>query len=91
MWSVVTKFGANGPESQLRVLDTMTNELWDGSVTPAAQTPVDFAPCANGKLVVADQTTAAPGLRVYEGPIEKTTAALPFGLAPGSSHGLVCY
>jgi hypothetical protein len=41
--------------------------------------------------VVADTTRNANGLRVYEGTVEKTTAALPIGLPPTSTRGLECY
>jgi len=47
--------------------------------------------CPDGSVVVADPTIGANGLRVYQGNTEKTTAALPIGLPPASTHGLVCY
>jgi hypothetical protein len=91
MWMVVSSFGPNGEEGKLRAYDLGTNMLWDGSITPPTQIAGDIAPCPDGKIVVADKTMAAPGLRVYEVTLEKTSAALPIGLAPASSHGLVCY
>ena len=75
----------------LRGYDLETSTLWQSSISPATQVLVDLAVCPNGMIAVADQTTAANGLRVYDGVTEKTSAPLPIGLRPGSSHGLVCY
>ena len=51
----------------------------------------DVAVCPAGELVVADTAMTGAGLRVYQGQTELTTAALPVGLRPLSSRGLVCY
>jgi len=50
-----------------------------------------FAVCPNGKVVVADATLNAAGLRVYSGATETTTAALSVGIPPAYGNGLVCY
>ncbi len=89
-WMVVTSFDT-GPHGNLQGFDLSTNELWPLPVSPATEILVDVTVCPNDQVVVADQTMAANGLRVYEGGAEKTTAPLGIGLKPGSAHGLVCY
>ena len=51
----------------------------------------DIAVCPDNKVVVADKTMTANGLRVYEGTTEKTTEPLAIGLRPQSSPAIVCY
>lgn len=90
LWLIVRKFDTV-PRSNLQGYDLMTSELWPSPISPPAQILVDLAVCPNGMIVVADQTMADNGLRVYDGITEQTAAALPIGLRPGSSHGLACY
>jgi hypothetical protein len=61
------------------------------NVSAASQFDTDVAACPDGSVIVADQTMAAPGLRVYKNGVEVTTAALPFGLAPGDGNDMACY
>lgn len=79
------------PKSDLRAYDMAINSLWAGPLNPNNQAIGDLALCPSGELVLADTTMNANGLRVYSGAAELTKAALPIGLPPASSHGLVCY
>lgn len=92
MWMIVPNgmFGA-GERSRLEGYDLGESMLWPEPITPEAQLLVDVAVCPNDLLVVADKTTAANGLRVYESATEKTSAPLAIGLKPASTRGLVCY
>lgn len=87
MFAAVSKY----PDAKLRGYDLTAGTLWADPVSPAAQTIVDVAVCPTGDVVVSDSTMDAAGLRVYRGTVEQTTAALPVGLRPQSSHGLLCY
>jgi YVTN family beta-propeller protein len=86
-FSVPTVF----PHGDLRALDMPSNLLWSGPLNASTEAIGDVVACPGGQIVVADVTDGANGLRVYEGTAEKTTAALPIGLPPTSTHGLVCY
>ena len=77
--------------SDLRRYNLATNTLLPAPVNPNTQVIGDVETCPTGQLVVSDTTMNANGLRVYEGTVEKTTAALPIGLKPTSTRGLVCY
>ena len=91
MYFVVARFGANGAEGEVQGLDLDTDELI-GAVTPDSQVVVDFSICPGHKMVVADATMAANGLRIYgEDGAEVTSAPLAIGLKPGSAHGISCY
>jgi hypothetical protein len=79
------------PDSNLRAFDMPTSLLWSGSLNKSTEIVNDVVVCPEDQIVVADTTKDANGLRVYEGSAEKTTAALPIGLPPTSTHGLVCY
>lgn len=80
------------PKADLRAFDLTSNTLTPERLNPTTQAISDVAVCeATGHLVVTDTTMGAAGLRVYQGIHETTTAALPFGLQPSSSHGIVCY
>jgi len=90
MWMVVSKFDTEA-RGNLQGHDLLTDCLWPEPISPPTQVLVDMAICPNDTVVVADQTMAANGLRVYVGGIETTTTPLAIGLKPGSSHGLTCY
>jgi hypothetical protein len=80
------------PKSDLRAYDMPTSALWAGPLNPSTEAISDLAVCPHGELVVADTTMDANGLRVYNsGAAEVTKAALPIGLPPNSTHGIVCY
>ena len=89
-WMVVSKFDTEA-RGNLQGYDLATSDLWSTPISPPTQLLVDAAICPNDRIVVADQTMGANGLRVYEGTTERTTAPLPIGLRPSSAHGLVCY
>jgi hypothetical protein len=61
------------------------------NVSPASEFITDVTTCPDGTVIVGDQTMAAPGLRIYQGSTELTTAALPIGLPPGDGDGMACY
>jgi hypothetical protein len=90
LWLVVSWYDTE-PRGNLQGFDLVTEKLWPAPASPPAQVLVDVAVCPNDLIVVADQATATNGLRVYDGLTEQTTAAMPIGLRPGSSHGLACY
>jgi DNA-binding beta-propeller fold protein YncE len=90
LWLIVSSF-TSGPRGNLQGYDLETRTLWPIPISPPSQVLADLAVCPNGMIVVADQTTSANGVRVYDGIDEQTTAAMPIGLRPGSSHGLACY
>ncbi|MGE0547693.1 MAG: YncE family protein [Kofleriaceae bacterium] len=77
--------------ANLRTYDLNASTLWTQAMTPQTQVIGDLAPCPTGELVVSDTSPGAAGLRVYRGTAEQTANALPVGLVPWSSHGLVCY
>lgn len=93
MYAVVPRTDFMG--SNLRIMDLADNTVRADAVNPSTQALVDVAACPDDRLVVSDAaaspTAGAGGLRVYRGSLEQTTAALPVGLKPSSSHGLVCY
>jgi hypothetical protein len=90
LWLVVSRYDG-GARGGLRGYDLDAQMLWSAAISPPAQVLVDLAVCPNGAIVVADQTMAASGLRLYDGIMELTAAPMPIGLRPGSSHGLLCY
>lgn len=90
LWLIVSKYDTE-PRGNLQGYDLMTSTLWPAPISPPTQVLVDLAVCPDGSIVVADQAMATNGLRVYDGITEQTTSALPVGLRPSSSHGLVCY
>jgi hypothetical protein len=79
------------PTSALRALDMPTSLLWSGPLNVTAEVIGDLVVCPEGEIVVADTSFPASGLRIYDGTKETTAAALPVGLPPASTHGLVCY
>lgn len=79
------------PTSALRALDMPTSLLWSGPLNAGTEVIGDLVVCPEGEIVVADTTAGASGLRIYDGAVERTAAALPIGLPPTSTHGLVCY
>jgi hypothetical protein len=91
MWMISSngQFGA-AARSSLKAWDLEGKSLWP-TLSPDTQLLVDAVACPDGTVVVADQSAAANGLRVYSDTSEITTAPLGIGLAPSSSHGLVCY
>jgi len=90
MWMVVSSFDTE-PHGNLQGYDLQTQCLWSAPITPDTQVLVDAVVCPDQQLVIADQTMAANGLRVYSGFAEITTAPLAIGLKPASAHGLACY
>jgi hypothetical protein len=79
------------PNADLRVFDMAIDLPWPGAFNAAGQAIGDVVACPSGELVVTDTTMDANGLRVYSGAAEVTTAPLPIGLPPSSTHGLACY
>lgn len=90
------RFGVSDyPNGTVRDFDLAANTLGATSMTATAQVVADLAICPGGEMVIADNppppSTAANGLRIYDGTTEKTTEPLAVGLKPSSSHGLVCF
>lgn len=79
------------PQADLRALDMSTGMMRSGALNASTEIAADVVVCPGGQIITADTTMKADGLRVYQGGAEKTTAALPIGLPPASTHGLVCY
>jgi hypothetical protein len=90
LYLAVESFDAMNPTysmSTWNVLDASTTN----SVSAAGEQIQDLVACPDGTIVAADATMAAPGVRVYKGGAELTTAALPFGEPPGFGNGMVCF
>ncbi|HEX8109923.1 MAG TPA: hypothetical protein VF516_19465 [Kofleriaceae bacterium] len=87
LFAVPTTF----PKADLRALDMPTGMLRSGALNASSEIAADVVVCPGDQIVIADPTMDANGLRVYQGSMEKTTAAQPIGLPPASTHGLVCY
>ncbi len=91
MYAVVPKPTFDG--SDLRRMELAGNVLSPGPLNAATQSIVDVAVCPGGEIVMSDAPSSpaagAGGLRVYTP--NDTSAPLPVGLKPSSSHGLVCY
>jgi hypothetical protein len=79
------------PSADLRALDMPSGMMRPGALNPSTEIVLDVVVCPGDQIVVADPTIDDNGLRVYQGSTETTTAALPIGLPPASTHGLVCY
>lgn len=92
VWTAVA-FPKDFSRGELRAFDMSQGALWAGPLNPDTEQVTDVAHCPSGQVVVFDSTFGAPGLRVYEGTAEKTTAALVIGNAMQGlpQHGLVCY
>lgn len=71
--------------------DFATHALFPNPVTPAAQSVNDVVVCPGDHYVYADHAMDAAGVRVRGPNSEATTTPLDVGLAPKSSHGLVCF
>lgn len=91
MYAVVPKPTFDG--SDLRLWSFSTATLEPTPVNASTQSIGDVAVCPGGEVVMAEApsspTAGAGGLRVYAP--NDTSAPLPVGLKPASSHGLVCY
>lgn len=87
---VVAVNGNTFPDANLqRISSTGTPAV----ISPPAQHISDAMGC-HDKLVVADQTMGASGVRMYggaDGVTEVTSAPVDVGLPPKSSHGIVCW
>jgi len=81
---------ADFTKSAMRSYDMSSATLTDQR-SSATQAITDLGVCPNSHIVVADSTMAANGVRIYQGTSEVTTAVLPVGLRPQSTHGIVCY
>jgi hypothetical protein len=82
----------------LQNLGSSTLSVDPGVFNTEGQALNDLVVCPNGNVVAAENPpfgaplNAPQGLRVYTGMNEESTnLALPIGLKPTSSHGLVCY
>jgi hypothetical protein len=79
------------PDADLRTLDLSSGMMRPGALNASTEIVLDVAVCPGDQIVAADPTQDANGLRMYQGNTETTPAALPIGLPPASTHGLVCY
>lgn len=82
----------------LQNLGSSTLSVDAGVFNTEGQALADLVVCPNGNVIAAESPpfgaplNAAQGLRVYTDQHEESTnLALPIGLKPTSSHGLVCY
>ncbi|HEU4732451.1 MAG TPA: hypothetical protein VFT22_31365 [Kofleriaceae bacterium] len=90
MWTAVS-VPPDYKHANLRAYDMSLRALWEGPLNPDTELINDVVHCPSGQLVLVDGTTAANGLRIYDGTVELTTAPIAVGLGFFSSHGLVCY
>jgi len=88
MWMSVS---ATYPDANVQGYDFSTHALFPAIVTPVAEHITDIAACPHDRYVMADQTMNASGIRIRDASTEVTAAPLDVGLAPKSSHGIVCY
>jgi DNA-binding beta-propeller fold protein YncE len=93
LWMVVNNGDFAAEKARLWGYDLTSGTLWDTPLSPEAQVLTDIAPCPDGRIIVADKTMSANGVRVYDGTstMEKTTEPLAVGLRPQSSPAIVCY
>ena len=91
LWMIVNNGNFSAERARMWGYDLTTKTLWSDPLTPEAQVLTDIAACSDGRVIVADKTMAANGLRVYEGAQERTTEPLAIGLRPQSSPAIVCY
>ncbi len=76
----------------LKGFDLTEGTLWETPISPATQLITDLATCPDGSLIAIDRTMNASGFRVYDkAHMERTTAALPFGLPPLFGNNTICY
>ena len=93
LWMVVNNGDFAAERARLWGYDLRSGTLWDTPLSPEAQILTDIAACPDGRIVAADKTMSANGLRVYDGAstMEMTTDPLAVGLRPQSSPAVVCY
>ena len=92
LWMAITSYDATFNQSgALWRLDLMTGTLDAQPVSPPSELVVDVAVCPEDRIVVADATFGASGIRVYQGGVERTTMPLSMGLPPGFGDNTVCY
>ncbi len=93
LWMIVNNGNFSAERARLWGYDVSSGTLRDAPLSPETQVLTDLAPCPDGRVVVADKTMSANGLRVYDGAstMEQTTAPLAVGLRPQSSPAIACY
>jgi DNA-binding beta-propeller fold protein YncE len=77
--------------AQLRKVDLATGMLASAPISGSSEQITDVATCPDGSIVTADATMNAAGVRVFKTGSERTTSAIPIGLPPIFSGGIVCY
>lgn len=91
MYAVVPRSTFDGSDVRAYVING--SMLEPDPINPSTQSIVDIAVCPDFQVVMseapASPAAGAGGLRVYAR--NDTSAPLPVGLKPSSSHGLVCY
>lgn len=93
LWVAAAGF-TTGPLGLLRGIDLVSGALWDSPLSPPSQLIVDLAVCPGphaGGIVVASDTGATKGVRVYDNAVEVTTDPMPIGLPPANGGNIVCY
>lgn len=92
LWMAIGTLDMNfeNPTGTLVSFDLASGTL-STAVSPPGQMIQDVAACPDGKVVVADGTFGAGGLRMYKDGTEVTTAPLPIGLPPTFGNAIVCY
>jgi hypothetical protein len=94
LWlSVIVDMNFATVSGKLRSVDLSTGMLATDSVSPTTEQIGDLAACPDpdNTVVAVDSKMNAEGVRVYKGTTERTTAAVPIGLPPIFSGGIVCY
>ena len=76
LWMVVNNGNFSAERARMWGYDLTTKTLWSDPLTPESQVLTDIAACSDGRIIVADKTMTANGLRVYEGAQERTTEPL---------------
>jgi hypothetical protein len=92
LWMAVGAYDASfNASGWLTRLDLTSGAVDAQPVSPSTELVVDVAVCPGDRIIVADHTFGASGLRVYQGGVERTTAPLPIGLPPAYGNNTVCF
>ncbi|HTR50192.1 MAG TPA: hypothetical protein VMJ10_05750 [Kofleriaceae bacterium] len=79
------------PSANLQGFDLGTSTLWPAPISASSELVESVASCPDGEVVATDGTMATPGVRIYSGTAEKTTAPIDIGAPTANANAIVCY
>ena len=94
LWlSVIVDANFSTVSGKLRSVDLATGMLAPDAASATSEQIGDLAACPDPDhtIVAIDSKMNAEGVRVFSGGTERTTTAVPIGLPPIFSGGIVCY